>query len=70
MRFVSSFLQYEGVPDAVWWFFIVVVYIPGGTLLAYPLAKLLGLLPKQRAANTEIEPAPPPGLELQAASGG
>jgi peptidoglycan/LPS O-acetylase OafA/YrhL len=52
MRFVSSFLQYEGVPRAIWWSFIVAIYIPAGTLLAYPLAKLLGLLPGQRTPRS------------------
>ncbi|HEY8171495.1 MAG TPA: acyltransferase [Dehalococcoidia bacterium] len=29
-----------------WWFFIVVIYVPVGVALAYPLASMLGLLPK------------------------
>jgi hypothetical protein len=51
MRYVGSFLRYEGVHGPAWWFFLWVVYIPVGALLAYPLAKLFGLLPKRRAAT-------------------
>jgi hypothetical protein len=70
MRFVSSFLQYEGVPDTIWWFFIVAIYIPVGTLLAYPLAAVLGLLPRQRATSPATGAAHGAGVELQPASGG
>jgi len=52
MRYVASFLRYEGVSGPPWWFFLWVVYVPVGTLLAYPLAKLFGLLPQQRRAVT------------------
>jgi len=50
MRYAASFLRYEGVRGPAWWFFLWVVYVPVGTLLAYPLAKVLGLLPKRRDA--------------------
>lgn len=69
MRFVSSFLQYEGVPDAIWWSFIVAIYIPVGTLLAYPLAGVLGLLPRQRAARPPAGAMHSTGLGPQPASG-
>ncbi len=49
MRYFASFLRLEGVSGPPWWFFLWVIYIPVGTLLAYPLAKLFGLLPQQRA---------------------
>jgi peptidoglycan/LPS O-acetylase OafA/YrhL len=49
MRYFATFLRFEGVSGPPWWFFLWVVYIPVGTLLAYPLAKLFGLLPQQRA---------------------
>jgi peptidoglycan/LPS O-acetylase OafA/YrhL len=65
MRYVASFLRYEGVSGPPWWFFLWVVYIPVGTLLAYPLAKLFGLLPQQRAAaKASVRTEPAPGVEL------
>jgi peptidoglycan/LPS O-acetylase OafA/YrhL len=70
MRFVNSFLQYERLPDAIWWFFIVVIYVPVGTLLAYPLASMLGLLPGQRATSASAGATPGDGLELQPAGAG
>jgi peptidoglycan/LPS O-acetylase OafA/YrhL len=63
MRYVASFLRVQDAPDILWWPFLVVVYIPLGSLLAYPLAKVLGLLPAQRRPETHDEattPAPPP----------
>lgn len=57
MRYVSSFLRYEGYAHGPgWWFFLWVVYIPGGALIAYPLTKLFGLLPRQPALVTVAEP--------------
>lgn len=70
MRFVNSFLQYEGVPDAIWWFFIVVIYVPVGTLLAYPLASVLGLLPRQRTASPRAASMPDDRLRPQPAGAG
>ncbi|HZP57247.1 MAG TPA: acyltransferase [Dehalococcoidia bacterium] len=49
MRYFASYLRYEDVTGPAWWFFLWVVYVPVGTLLAYPLAALFGLLPSQRA---------------------
>jgi hypothetical protein len=50
MRYVGSFLRTQDLPNAVWWFFLWVIYIPAASaLIAYPMAKLFGLLPKQRA---------------------
>jgi peptidoglycan/LPS O-acetylase OafA/YrhL len=63
MRYFASFLRVEGVTGPPWWFFLWVVYIPVGTLLAYPLAKLFGLLPQQRArerAKASLHVATPP----------
>jgi hypothetical protein len=70
MRFASSFLQYEGIPHAIWWFFVVAIYIPVGTLLAYPLASVLGLLPGQRTTPRPAGATPGGGLEPQPAGGG
>jgi peptidoglycan/LPS O-acetylase OafA/YrhL len=50
MRFFASFMRFEGIAHGPpWWFFLWVVYVPVGTLLAYPLARVFGLLPDQRA---------------------
>ena len=58
MRYVASFLRTEHVSGPAWWFFLVVVYVPGGTLLAYPLASAFGLLPSQRARDRAREAQP------------
>lgn len=71
MRYVASFLRAEDIPDVFWWFFLVVIYVPVGVLLVYPIAALFRLLPKQRkrpAAIAQASAAPP--LELQPAGGG
>jgi len=65
MRYMGSFLRTEGVEGPAWWFFLWVVYIPVGTLIAYPLAKLFGLLPKQRAPRALA--SPPAGVLAPAA---
>ena len=73
MRYVNSFLRLEGLSGPPFWFFLWVVYIPVGTLLAYPLARLFGLLPQQRAkAASKLTAAAdsPPAMDLQPAGGG
>jgi peptidoglycan/LPS O-acetylase OafA/YrhL len=70
MRYVASLLRQEEVPNAIWWFFLVAIYFPLGTLLAYPLSRALGLLPRGnpiRATAGESEPSAP--MELQPAGG-
>ena len=42
MRLVASQLRVEDVPGAVWWTFLVAVYVPLSVVLAWPLAKVLG----------------------------
>lgn len=71
MRYLASFLRYEEMPDAAWWFFLVVIYVPVGTLIARPLARLFGLLPEQRTPATGAEAAAAyrPDGELQPAGG-
>lgn len=54
MRLVASQLRVEEVPDAVWWTFLVAVYVPASVALAYPLSLLLGLVPRRKRA-----PEPP-----------
>lgn len=57
IRYVASFLRYEGYNHGpAWWFFLWVVYIPGGALLAYPLSKLFGLLPREPAPSLATAP--------------
>lgn len=50
MRLVANFLRERDLPAALWWTFIVVVYVPlASALVAWPLARALRLLPSQRA---------------------
>lgn len=72
MRFVASFLREQDLPSAIWWFFLVVLYIPGASVvLAYPMAKLLGLVPAQRrAARAEPPPGAVADIGMQPAPGG
>jgi len=49
MRLVASQLRLEQVPSAVWWAFLTGVYVPASIALAWPLAHVLGLMPKRRA---------------------
>lgn len=49
MRLVASQLRLEQVPAAAWWAFLVVVYVPLTLIVAWPLARLLGLLPQREA---------------------
>ena len=68
MRLVASQLRLEAVPDAVWWTFLVGVYVPVSMIVAWPLAHLLGLMPKRRSLRepaapsvaTDVERAPAP----------
>ena len=58
MRYFASFIRFEGYAEGpAWWFFLVVVYVPVGTLLAYPLAGVFGLLPRQRAKARAVTAA-------------
>jgi peptidoglycan/LPS O-acetylase OafA/YrhL len=50
MRLVASQLRLEAVPGALWWTFLVAVYVPMSVVLAWPLAKVLGLMPKDATA--------------------
>lgn len=70
MRYVASFLRQQDVPRAAWWLFLVVVYIPAGTLLAHPLARFLGLLPGRASRARAAQPEPGEPQALQPASGG
>lgn len=54
MRLVQSAVR-GNVSHDWWWAFLVVVYVPIGALLAWPLAKVLGLLPPPRPAPSTAE---------------
>jgi hypothetical protein len=54
MRLVASQLRVEEVPAAVWWAFLVAVYVPASIALAWPLARLLGLMPKRGVLRREM----------------
>jgi hypothetical protein len=77
VRLVASFLRTHDTPDALWWLFLVVFYIPGATVLfAWPITRLFGLLPDQRkpAAGEPLPGAPalggpPPDLNSANAAG-
>lgn len=62
MRLIASQLRVEDVPGAVWWTFVVAVYVPVSILLAWPFARLLGLMPRatapglKSARSDEINP--------------
>jgi peptidoglycan/LPS O-acetylase OafA/YrhL len=65
MRLIASQLLVEDVPRPVWWTFLVAVYVPASIALAWPLARLLGLMPTgrhvpARAALSAIVPADAP----------
>ncbi len=49
MRLVASEIRIEGASDTVWWTFLIAVYVPVTLLVAWPLARVLGLLPKRDA---------------------
>lgn len=63
LRFVASELRAQHVPGAWWWLFLTAVYVPLSVLLAWPLAKVVGLMPERRAAARS--PAPQAGVLQQ-----
>ncbi len=58
MRLIASQLRVEHVPAALWWLFVVAVYVPVTMLLAWPLARILGLLPRSSPPDAPPRPAP------------
>ncbi|MBI5285837.1 MAG: acyltransferase [Chloroflexi bacterium] len=60
-RLLGSYFLTQGWRySAGWWYFMVVLYVPLTVVFAYPLAAVLGLLPKPpRAASPAAVPAPP-----------
>jgi len=64
MRLVASQLRVEDVSAAAWWTFLVAVYVPASVAIAWPLARVLGLLPATRRAERKPRgEAPRPALE-------
>jgi peptidoglycan/LPS O-acetylase OafA/YrhL len=59
MRLVASEMRASDVPGAVWWTFVVCVYVPLNVAIAWPLSHLLGLMPKRASPARETVPAPP-----------
>ncbi|HYM15019.1 MAG TPA: acyltransferase [Dehalococcoidia bacterium] len=49
MRLVASQLRLEHVAPDVWWAFLAAVYVPASIALAWPLARVLGLMPAPAA---------------------
>lgn len=59
MRLVASQLRLEDLPGPFWWAFLVGVYVPVSVALAWPLARIFGLFPRERAVLPEPKFSPP-----------
>ncbi len=57
MRLVASQLRLEDVSAAVWWTFVVAAYVPASILLGWPLARVLGLMPRATARGNHPAPS-------------
>ncbi len=57
MRLVASQLRVEGVSSGVWWTFLIAVYVPATIAIAWPLAHVLGLMPRAKRRE-RIAPSP------------
>jgi len=53
MRLVASQLRLEGIGDGAWWAFLVAVYVPVTMLVAWPLSRVLGLMPRRSTTVRE-----------------
>jgi peptidoglycan/LPS O-acetylase OafA/YrhL len=63
MRLVASQVRIENPSDEVWWTFVVAVYVPVTVIIAWPVAHLLGLMPRRapqpvRIAARELQDEP------------
>jgi peptidoglycan/LPS O-acetylase OafA/YrhL len=56
LRLIASQLRVEGIEGVAWWLFLI-AYVPVSVALAWPLARVLGLMPRRRIAAAR-EPAP------------
>ena len=74
MRLIASQLRVENVPDPWWWTFLVVIYVPASIALAWPISKMLSLMPARRrpsqAARDAAVPPPLLGEPVEAAASG
>jgi peptidoglycan/LPS O-acetylase OafA/YrhL len=59
MRLVASQIRVETGEGAVWWTFLVAVYVPLTVLLAWPMAHILGVMPRRRGDATPSQPETP-----------
>jgi peptidoglycan/LPS O-acetylase OafA/YrhL len=65
MRLVASQIRVEAGEGAVWWTFLVAVYVPLTVLFAWPMARVLGLMPRQDRPRIQPVSAPVPALETE-----
>jgi hypothetical protein len=47
MRLIASQVRIENPSDEVWWTFIVAIYVPVTVIVAWPVAHVLGLMPRR-----------------------
>jgi len=59
MRLIASQLRVEDVNAAVWWTFLVAVYVPVSLLIGWPLAQVLGLMPRRHVVREDVVERPP-----------
>jgi hypothetical protein len=64
MRLVASQVRVENGEGAIWWMFLVAVYMPVTVLLAWPMARFLGLIPESMRSRP---PATQPAIEREEA---
>jgi peptidoglycan/LPS O-acetylase OafA/YrhL len=67
MRLVASQIRVEAGEGAVWWTFLVAVYVPLTVVLAWPMARVLGLMPRQAAPRMVPVQQPVPAPEAEEA---
>lgn len=58
MRLVASQVRVENGEGAIWWMFLVAVYMPVTVLLAWPMARFLGLIPESMRRRPSAAPPP------------
>jgi peptidoglycan/LPS O-acetylase OafA/YrhL len=52
LRLLASLLRIEGIGDgAMWWCFLVAIYVPASVLAAWPFAVATGLIPRPQFAR-------------------
>lgn len=58
MRLVASQVRVETGEGAVWWVFLVAIYMPVTVLLAWPMARFLGLIPRSMRRRPAVRSSP------------